>query len=165
MPPDDGSGLFDNKRGRARHGEVRAAVLVLLAERPMHGYEIMQELAQRTGGGWRPSQGTVYPALSSLKQEGLITDTGDGARRTFNLTDAGRAEAEEQAGQGEPPWQRLAEQADTEEARLQDAFHRTGQAFAQVIRVGSADQKAKALQAVNDLRRGLYLILAEGDDE
>ena len=57
-------------RQRARRGAVRGAILRLLAERPMHGYELITELEERTGGRWRPSPGSVYPALAQLEDEG-----------------------------------------------------------------------------------------------
>src|SRR5512138_1738522 len=74
-------------RGRRGRGDVRAALLALLAERPMHGYEMIQELDARTGGIWRPSPGSVYPTLALLEDEGLVTsDTSEGRKR-FSLTD------------------------------------------------------------------------------
>ena len=79
---------------RARRGDVRAAVLALLVERPMHGYEMIQELEERTGGVWRPSPGAVYPALQLLEDQGLVTADETEGKRRYQLTEAGRTHAE-----------------------------------------------------------------------
>jgi len=92
------------RRGRSRRPNVRSAVLALLGERPMHGYEMIQELDFRTGGAWRPSPGSVYPTLRPLEDEGPVATATDdaGGRKRFQLTEAGRAEAEPAARS--PPW-------------------------------------------------------------
>src|SRR3954452_6065800 len=91
-----GPGGFGGHRGpRARRGDVRAALLALLAEEPRNGYGLMQEIEQRSDGMWRPSPGSVYPALQQLEDEGLVrAEVVDGGRR-FALTDAGRAHVDE----------------------------------------------------------------------
>jgi DNA-binding PadR family transcriptional regulator len=145
---------------RARRGAVRAAALALLAERPMHGYEIMQELAERTNGAWRPSPGAVYPALSLLHDEGLIVGEGRSGRRAFTLTDAGRAEADKLAAAGAAPWAELVEDQDTATARLQESYEQLGAAVAQLARVGTPGHKATAATRLGELRREIYLMLA-----
>ncbi len=90
--------------GRARKGNVRAAILVLLAEEPRNGYQIIQEINERSGGAWKPSPGAVYPALQQLADEGLIAGDEAGGRRTFHLTDEGRAHVEENADRLAEPW-------------------------------------------------------------
>lgn len=75
---------------RARRGDVRAAVLLALEEQPMHGYQLIQEIDERSGGGWHPSPGAIYPALSLLEDEGLVTINLDGGRKMASLTEAGR---------------------------------------------------------------------------
>ncbi len=90
---------------RAARGDVRAAALALLAEEPRNGYQLMQEIEERSGGVWRPSPGAIYP-LSQLEDEGLVTATKQGSGRTFELTDEGRAHVEEHksaSGTAEPP--------------------------------------------------------------
>src|SRR5919108_1951248 len=89
---------FGPPRGpRARRGDVRAALLVLLAEEPRNGYQLMQEIEQRSDGVWRPSPGSVYPALQQLEDEGLVrVEPGEG-RKAYGLTDEGRAYVEEHA--------------------------------------------------------------------
>ena len=107
MPPGPpgpwGFGGRGRGRGRRGRGDVRAAILALLAERPMHGYEMIQELEARTGGVWRPSPGSVYPTLQLLEDEDLIAGEEGEGRRRFALTDAGRAEAERRDQQA--PWE------------------------------------------------------------
>ncbi|MCQ0006040.1 PadR family transcriptional regulator [Actinomadura madurae] len=93
---------------RTRRGNVRAALLALLAERAMHGYEMIQELDARTGGVWRPSPGSVYPTLQMLEDEGLVSSEEEGGKRLFSLTDAGREEA---SAQTTAPWDEVTEAA------------------------------------------------------
>src|ERR1700712_4417473 len=78
-------------RGRAPRGDVRAAVLQLLAEEPMHGYQLMQAIAERSGGRWTPSPGAIYPTINQLEDEGLVLVTADAGRKLVTLTDVGRA--------------------------------------------------------------------------
>src|SRR3712207_1226108 len=78
------------RRGRVPRGDVRAAVLLLLAEEPMHGYQLMQAIADRTGGRWQPSPGAIYPTISQLEDEGLVTVTAESGRKLVALTDDGR---------------------------------------------------------------------------
>ncbi len=74
------------------HGHLRLYLLSLLAERPMHGYELIQALSDRFGGTYVPSAGTIYPRLSKLEEEGLVTKEADGRKTVYAITDAGRAE-------------------------------------------------------------------------
>lgn len=83
-------------RGRARRGDVRAAILELLQEQPMNGYQIMQGIAEATDGAWTPSSGAVYPALAQLEDEGLVEQVEVDGRKSYQLTEAGR----EAAGKG-----------------------------------------------------------------
>ncbi|WP_235583189.1 PadR family transcriptional regulator [Kitasatospora sp. Root107] len=149
--------------GRARRGDVRASLLALLTERPMHGYEMITELGERTGGAWRPSPGSVYPTLQLLEEEGLIKGQEASGKRLFELTEAGRAEAaggsaspwEETAGRGGPGWESIQE--------VGQALGAVDQAIRQVMTTGTEEQRAKGLAVLNDARKKLYLILAESD--
>src|SRR3978361_166822 len=85
-------------RGRAQRGDVRTAALLLLNEEPMHGYQLMQAIAERTEGAWRPSPGAIYPTLNQLQDEGLVTMTTDGGRKLAPSTDAGREYLVEHGG-------------------------------------------------------------------
>jgi DNA-binding PadR family transcriptional regulator len=149
------------RRGRRGRGDVRAAVLALLAERPMHGYEMIQELERRTGGVWRPSPGSVYPTLQLLEDEDLITGEESEGRRRFALTDAGRAEAERQGQR--LPWEEVTAGVAPLAWNLRDALGQIAQAAWAVAGAGNEAQQAKALEILKDARRRLYAILAEGD--
>ncbi|MEW2035447.1 PadR family transcriptional regulator [Streptomyces roseifaciens] len=145
--------------GRARRGDVRASILTLLKERPMHGYEMIQEIAERSGGAWKPSPGSVYPTLQMLEDEGLIESASEGGKKLFSLTGAGRAEAE--AGP-EAPWEDAGRGVDWEamqEAR--QAGFGLLEAFGQVWKSGTPEQRQKALAVIGESRKKLYLILAD----
>lgn len=144
---------------RARRGDVRAAALALLAERPMHGYEMIQELEERTGGVWRPSPGAIYPALQLLEDQGLVTvETADGKKR-FQLTDAGRAEAA--ALPERKPWQEATEGIDPGWAQLKNTIGPIAMAVHQVATVGTPAQKTAAAELLAQIPRSLYALLAE----
>ncbi|HEX2312399.1 MAG TPA: PadR family transcriptional regulator [Thermomonospora sp.] len=159
--PGPWGGHHGRGRGRGRRtkrGNVRAALLALLAERPMHGYEMIQELEGRTDGVWRPSPGSVYPTLQMLEDEGLVTSREEGGKRLFELTDSGREEA---AAQPAAPWEEVTEQAGEEALHAREAVGRLMGALQQVMVAGSEEQKARALDLIADTRRRLYGILAD----
>jgi DNA-binding PadR family transcriptional regulator len=145
---------------RVRRGNVRAAILALLAERAMHGYEMIQELESRTNGVWRPSAGSIYPTLQQLEDEGLVAGEESDGKRRFTLTDAGHSEAE---GLGRPPWEEVTDQGDGASANLRDAAFQLGAAVVQVGRTGSEDQIAKTREILNDARKRIYAVLGEAD--
>ncbi|MCX4450350.1 PadR family transcriptional regulator [Streptomyces sp. NPDC087866] len=146
-------------RGRARRGDVRASILALLKDRPMHGYEMIQEIGERSGGAWRPSPGSVYPTLQLLEDEGLITSASEGGKKLFTLTDTGRTEAETGSG---APWEEAGRGVDWESMNeIRQAGFGLMEAFGQVWKTGSAEQREKALAVINDTRKKLYLILAD----
>ncbi|MBM9509158.1 PadR family transcriptional regulator [Actinacidiphila acididurans] len=148
-------------RGRARRGDVRASILALLKDRPMHGYEMIQEIADRSGGAWRPSPGSVYPTLQLLEDEGLISSVSEGGKKLFTLTDTGRAEAD--AGP-EAPWEDAGRGVDWDALNeIRKAGGGLIEAFRQVWATGTPEQRDKALTVVNEARKKLYLILAEED--
>jgi DNA-binding PadR family transcriptional regulator len=157
-------GRGGRRRGRRGRGDVRAALLALLAERPMHGYEMIQELDERTGGIWRPSPGSVYPTLQLLEDEGLITSEQSEGRKRFTLTDAGREAAAKVSDP--PPWARYADD-DTLSAvaDFRKASLGVMNALAQVGFSGSDEQRARALEVLAETRRKLSTILAEEGDE
>ena len=147
--------------GKARRGDVRAAILALLAEEPMHGYQIITELTERSGGVWRPSPGSVYPTLSALEDQGLVTaDTSEG-RRVFQLTPEGRAEAEA-AGDGPTPWEEAAG-GDRAIPDMLGIMVQVMKATKQVAQAGSPGQIRTVGEILADTRRKIYLVLAEGD--
>lgn len=158
---------FYGRRGfgrgtRVRKGDVRAAILDLLAEGGQwNGYQLIQEIEGRTGGVWRPSAGSVYPALQQLEDEGLIAPQGEGRRRMFELTDAGRAYAQEHEDELNASWDAAAGMTDEAAIEFHDLIRQVMMAVMEVRRAGSADQLAQARSVLAQARRSLYLILAE----
>ena len=143
---------------RASRGDVRAAAIALLAEEPMHGYQIIQELESRTNGAWQPSPGSVYPALKQLADDGLVSSSEQDGKNVFELTDLGRTAATE-ADQDDPPWVRL-----TAEAGSVDLRQTIGSVAAAAIQVssnGTTEQVAKAEEILVEARKSLYRLLAE----
>ncbi|CAL9387282.1 MULTISPECIES: PadR family transcriptional regulator [Streptomyces] len=148
-------------RGRARRGDVRASILALLKDRPMHGYEMIQEIAERSGGAWKPSPGSVYPTLQLLEDEGLIASESEGGKKLFALTEAGRTAAEEGP---EAPWEEASRGVDWEALNdIRQAGFGLMEAFGQVWKTGSKEQREKALAVIGEARKKLYLILADED--
>jgi len=151
---------------RARRGDVRAAILDLLAEGgTWNGYQIIQEIAGRTDGVWRPSAGSVYPALQQLEDEGLISPEGEGRRRMYSLTDEGRAYAEEHADELRASWDSAAGMTDDTAIELGDMIRQVMMAVMEVRRAGSPSQLAAARRVLADARRSMYRILAEDDTD
>jgi DNA-binding PadR family transcriptional regulator len=160
-----GRGHGGHGRGRARRGNIRSAVLLLLTERPMHGYEMIQEIAERSGGLWKPSPGSVYPTLQMLADEDLITTDQESTsgKRLYSLTETGTAEAAKQ--DKTPPWEHAADDVDPSDVALRDALSTLMAATMQVSSTGSSDLRAKAAKILVDSRRQLYLILADAGQE
>ena len=164
---------FEKRAGtRVSRGDVRIAVIALLAERPMHGYQIIREIEERSGGSWKPSAGSVYPTLQLLADEGLIVASEDNGRKTYSLTEPGREVAAEEADAA--PWGadagadgasggsgaggRGAEQGF---GALPKAGVEFAQAAAQVHRSGSPEQIEQAIAVIDEARKRLYTILAQ----
>ncbi|MFP3464616.1 PadR family transcriptional regulator [Leifsonia sp. SIMBA_070] len=153
---------FEKKVGpRMGRGDVRAAVLSLLSEKPMHGYQIIREIEERSGGSWKPSAGSVYPTLQLLADEGLITAEESNGRKTYALTEAGREVAAAEAG---TPWQTEGPSGARRPSTgaLPKAGVELAQAAAQVHRTGTPDQVQEAVTVLEEARRRLYAILAQG---
>jgi DNA-binding PadR family transcriptional regulator len=151
-------------RGRkARRGDIRAAALLLLNEEPRNGYQIMQEVSERSEGVWSPSPGSVYPALSQLEDEGLIRTQESDGRKLFEITDAGR-EAVKERGEDRPaPWEQMSDEFSPKAHELGKLMREVASAFVQVMRNGSEAQIAQAGSVLTSARRDLYRILADGD--
>ncbi len=149
---------------RARRGDVRGAILALLAEEPMHGYQLMQAVADRTSGGWRLSPGAVYPTIAQLEDEGLVEDAPTG-RKAIQLTDEGRTYVTEHPDELAAVWAPFAEQVDDAEATdFKQVIGQTVGAIVQVATTGSPDQRQKAIEILGDTRRRLYGLFAEGPE-
>ena len=142
---------------RARRGDVRSAILALLEERSMHGYEMIQQLEERSGGRWRPSAGSIYPTLQLLEDEGLVSGDEVDGKRTFSLTEAGREAAEQRTEKS--PWESGEE--DSPYHRLRREGFGLVNAARQVAQVGSAEQATEVAKILADARRRIYAILAE----
>ena len=141
-----------------RRGNIRAAILLLLEEEPRNGYQLIQELEERSGSAWRPSPGSVYPALQMLADEGLIRGTSEDGSTSYELTDAGRKHVEENREQLGTPW----DDGVPEEVReLMRAGFQVVAASRQILHAGTEAQRKAATEILADTRRKLYGILAE----
>jgi DNA-binding PadR family transcriptional regulator len=164
--PFGGPGWGPHRRagGRARPGDVRLALLRLLAEEPRNGYQLIQAIEERSEGLWRPSPGSVYPTLAQLEDEGLIRSADTEGVRRFELTDAGREYLESRAD--EPaPWEPAGEEGQHPLAELGPLVIGIGKATFQVASVGDRAQRDRARALLADTRRALYRILAEDADD
>src|ERR1700710_604332 len=140
---------FEKKVGsRMGRGDVRAAVLSLLAEKPMHGDQIIREIEERSGGSWKPSAGSVSPTLQLLADEGVITAEESNGRKTYALTEAGREEVAE-AGTA-APWETTGANDDKGFGALPKAGIELAQAAAQVRRTGSPEQVKQAVDVLDE---------------
>lgn len=158
-----GPGGRGRGRGRAQRGDIRTAILLLLADQPMHGYQIMQAMGDRTGGAWRPSPGAVYPTIAQLEDEGLVTTQEEGGRRLVTLTPEGRTYVEERSARMGDPFAGFADRPAGPD--LRDPLHELQTATRQIVTSGSAAQVEAAAQVLAGARRSLYLILAgEAED-
>ncbi len=154
-----GRGPRGRGRGRARRGDVRLALLRLLAEEPGNGYQLMQRIDERSGGRWSPSPGSVYPTLAQLEDEGLIHAEEQGGSRVWQLTDAGREHLQARADEPDP-WD-TGEEADDAAGELGPSFFAFAKAVWQVASVGDETQRARAIELLTETRRALYRILAD----
>jgi DNA-binding PadR family transcriptional regulator len=155
---------------RARRGDVRVAILAVLADGPLNGYQVIQEIADRTGGAWRPSPGSVYPTISQLEDEGLVEGDDDRGRRTVRLSDSGRTYLDEHQDEVAGVWAPFAEgatrdpydnDAGVDFASLKPELGRVMNAVWQIITTGTDDQRRAAVGVLVEARRALYQILAD----
>lgn len=165
-PGPGGGGRFGRGR-KARRGDIRTAALLLLNEEPRNGYQIMQEVQERSDGVWRPSPGSVYPALQQLEDEGLIrsSEGGGGTGKVFELTDAGSAHVAQRDADAPAPWEQMSGNVSDQAHELAGTMREVASAFTQVIRSGSETQIAQAGKVLAATRRDLYRILADGDSQ
>jgi DNA-binding PadR family transcriptional regulator len=149
---------YGRGRHRVRRGDVRSAILALLDDRSMHGYEMIQELEERTGGRWKPSAGSIYPTLQLLEDEGLVTAEEVEGRKVYSLTEAGQQAAPDRTDEARP-W----EEGDEDSPRfaLRQELFRTMGAAKQVARGDDEAQLSKAAEILKDARKQLYGVLAE----
>jgi DNA-binding PadR family transcriptional regulator len=161
-----GGGRGPRGRGRkARRGDIRTAALLLLAEEPRNGYEIMREVEERSDGVWRPSPGSVYPALQQLEDEGLIRAGERDGRKHYELTDAGRTYVAERGEDKPAPWEQMSGDVSDQAHELGRLIREVASAFTQVVKTGSEAQMGEARKVLAKTRKDLYRILADGDPD
>ncbi len=155
---------FGGPRGRGRRtarGDIRAAVLALVAEQPRHGYEIIQEIAERSSGAWRPSPGSVYPTLSQLEDEGLVRVEQADGRRVVHLTEEGTRYVEEHRAELDAVWESVGRDVDNDASALAEQLGQLHAAAHQVISAGTPAQITAATEALTEARKTIYRLLAE----
>ena len=156
-----GPWAYSGPRGhRARRGDVRTALLVLLAEEPRNGYQLMQEIEQRSGGTWRPSPGSVYPTLQQLEDEGLVSIETRDEHRVYAITDDGRAHVAARGEDAPAPWDAISA-GGGQGRELIKLIREVGFAGAQILEAGDDAQAVQAQEVLRTARRSLYRILAE----
>lgn len=157
-------GRGKGRGGRGRRGDVRAAILLLLADAPMHGYELIQQIVAKSEGAWKPSPGSIYPALSQLEDEGLVMIDKVEGRKTAALTDQGAAFVEENRSDLGAPWDDVRSSVGGDAMDLRGLIGLLMGAAGQVAAVGTPAQVKAASDVLADARRSLYRILAEDGD-
>lgn len=155
---------FAPRGRRARRGAVKAAVLVLLGEEPRNGYALMQEIEARSEGAWRPSPGSIYPALAMMEDEGLIKSVGADDQRKYELTDAGRETLAQRGDDAPAPWEPAKDDVADGTAELFRTMRQVYMASRQIVEAGTPEQIKQAEQALTETRRTLYGLLAEDPD-
>jgi DNA-binding PadR family transcriptional regulator len=153
---------------RVRRGDVRAAILDVLSVEPMNGYQIIQQIAERSGGAWKPSPGSVYPTVQQLEDEGLVEGVESDRRRLLTLTDEGRAYVEAHPEELAATWRVFDDAAEEDQRGTTDLKPAIGQVMGavwQIVTTGTRQQQAEAAEILADTRRRLYGLLAEGDGD
>jgi DNA-binding PadR family transcriptional regulator len=162
-----GPGRGGRRRARVRRGDVRSAILDVLhtSPEPVNGYQVIQQIAERTDGVWKPSPGSVYPTIAQLQDEGLVEDAPTG-RKAVQLTEAGTSYVNEHPEEMAAVWAPFVEEEDDDEAvNFKQVIGQTVGAIVQVATTGTADQREKAIEILGDTRRRLYGLLAEGPED
>lgn len=171
------------KGPRVRRGDVRTAIIDVLHRAgehnaPLNGYQVIQEIADLSNEEWRPSPGSIYPTISQLEDEGLVTSDDLHGRRSLRLTDEGVRWAEENAGERDAVWaafgsRRVANPQHEEGpsrpgeglgAEFRSEITQVMSAAWQLVTQGSESQRRAALKVLSQTRRSLYGILADGRD-
>ncbi|MFC4113812.1 PadR family transcriptional regulator [Nonomuraea zeae] len=144
---------------RVRRGDVRAALLALLHEGPQNGYQMIQGIEERSRGVWRPSPGSVYPALQQLEDEGLVAGDESGGSRTYQLTEQGRRQAARHAD--DAPWEEVARTVPADHHELRLLWAQLNEAFSHLVHTGGDRQVAEAKKLIVQTRKSIFRILAE----
>jgi DNA-binding PadR family transcriptional regulator len=160
-----GPGPGGARRGRSRRGDVRAAILLLLEEQPRNGYGLMQEVEERSSGAWRPSPGSIYPALAQLEDEGLIAPADGEQGKAFALTDAGRAYLDEHRERFGAPWETASAGMPAGMHDLKRSMSALAMAAMQAAQAGDPQVVQQVNTILDDARKAVYRLLAGDDDE
>jgi DNA-binding PadR family transcriptional regulator len=155
--------MWEGRRrgGRMRRGDIRTAVLAVLAEEPGHGYDVIQRLEEKTAGAWRPSPGSVYPTLQLLEDEGLVRSVERDSKRVYEITDLGRDEATRRVDEaGGTPWD-LAGRDDDRIGELRDAIRQLLIAAKQVSASNDSKGLERTIAILKRARKEIYTMLAE----
>lgn len=159
-PPPNRFGVhWETSAPRIRRGDVRAALLALLHEGPQNGYQMIQGIEGRSRGVWRPSPGSVYPALQQLEDEGLVAADEAGGSRTYRLTEQGRGQAARHAD--DAPWEEVARTVPEDQHELRLLWAQLNEAFSHLVRTGGEQQLAEAKKLIRQTRKSVFQILAE----
>jgi DNA-binding PadR family transcriptional regulator len=152
---------------KVRRGDVRAAILDMLKDEPMNGYQLISQIAERSGGAWKPSPGSVYPTIQQLEDEGLVEADDERGRRTLRLTEEGRRYVEERAVEMAETWAPFGEQRQAngdEYANLKPEIGQVMAAVWQIVTTGTDRQRRDAINILIETRRKLYGLLADGPE-
>ncbi len=152
---------------KVRRGDVRAAILDMLKDEPMNGYQLISQIAERSGGAWKPSPGSVYPTIQQLEDEGLVEADNERGRRTLRLSEDGRRYVEEHAEEMAETWAPFGERRESSGAGYANLKPEIGQVMAavwQIVTTGTDRQRREAIEILIETRRKLYGLLADGDD-
>ena len=160
-----GRGGQHHRGPRVRRGDVRAAILDVLAQEPMNGYQVIQQIAERSGGAWKPSPGSVYPTIQQLEDEGLVEASDGPGKRLLQLSEEGRRYVAEHPDELAHTWRPFDQSADDAPHDLKQVIGQVMGAVWQVMSTGTKAQHAEAAKVLSDTRRRLYGILADGDDD
>jgi DNA-binding PadR family transcriptional regulator len=145
---------------RMKRGDVRAAIIRLLSESPMHGYQIIHEIQTRSGGAWKPSAGSVYPALQLLADEGLVTSKETAGRRTYSLTKTGQEVADAESATT-APWVTGSDRESGPRGALAMAGISLARAAADVARRSKDEEILEATSIIDEAAKKLKAMLAQ----
>jgi len=152
---------------RARRGDVRSAILDVLAGEPRNGYQVIQQIGERSHGAWSPSPGSVYPTISQLEDEGLVEGFEDGGKRMLRLTEEGRGYVADHQQELAAVWTPFADAEAAEGgegANFKQVIGQTMSAVWQLAVSGTPEQQQAAIAILADTRRRLYGLLADGPE-
>jgi DNA-binding PadR family transcriptional regulator len=163
-----GPDLGPQHGAKVRRGDVRLAILDVLSESAMNGYQIIQQVSARTDGAWKPSPGSVYPTIQQLEDLGLVEGREVDGRRLLDLTDAGERYVVEHSVELQATWEAFERPVSDPSNHGPDLKPLLGQVMGAVWQVminGTEQQRAEAAEVLGETRRRLYGLLADGDPE